>query len=148
MKMCNHVRKDVNGAIKQLLDDDVIECATGPTPWISPVVIVPNKDKSVRVCVDMRKANQAIQRNKHPMPTIEEVITDLDGATVFSTLDLKAGYHQCTRRVQVGHNNVYNPFRIVQTVQKIDVWGKRRIRNFPKCSSANFSWFGRMSQHI
>ena len=28
------------------------------------------------------------------MPTIEEVITDLNGATLFSTLDLKAGYHQ------------------------------------------------------
>ena len=42
----------------------------------------------------MREANAAIQREKHPIPTIEEVILDLNGATVFSTLDLKAGYHQ------------------------------------------------------
>ena len=88
------MRKDVDAAIDQLLNDDIIERATGPTPWISPIVIVPKKSNEIRVCVDMREANQAIQHEKHPMPTIEEVITDLNGATLFSTLDLKAGYHQ------------------------------------------------------
>ncbi len=89
-----HVRKDVDAAIDQLLNDDVIEPTTGPTPWVSPIVIVPKKSGEVRICVDMREANAAIQREKHPIPTIEEVILDLNGATVFSTLDLKAGYHQ------------------------------------------------------
>jgi hypothetical protein len=42
----------------------------------------------------MRKANKAIQRVKHPMPTVEELITDLNGATVFTTLDIALGYHQ------------------------------------------------------
>ncbi|XP_014665850.1 PREDICTED: uncharacterized protein K02A2.6-like [Priapulus caudatus] len=42
----------------------------------------------------MRKANEAIKRTKHVMPTINELITDLNGASVFSVLDLRSAYHQ------------------------------------------------------
>ncbi len=69
---------------------------TGPTPWISPIVTLPKpKDPDeVRVCVDMRQANTAIQRERHLTPTMDDVIHELNGATVFSKLDLPAGYHQ------------------------------------------------------
>ena len=73
---------------------DVIEEVTGPTPWVSPVVVVPKKNKGVRICIDMRKANEAIQRIKHPMPTMDDLIADLNGSTVFSKLDLSNAYHQ------------------------------------------------------
>ena len=46
------------------------------------------------VCVDMRRANEAIIRERHPIPTIEEVLYDLNGATVFSKIHLKWGFHQ------------------------------------------------------
>ena len=42
----------------------------------------------------MRKANKAVRREKHPMPTLDELVTDLNGATVFTNLDLTSGYHQ------------------------------------------------------
>ena len=42
----------------------------------------------------MRRANEAIIRERHPIPTIEEVLYDLNGSTVFSKLDLKWGFHQ------------------------------------------------------
>ena len=42
----------------------------------------------------MRRANSAIERERHPIPTIEEVLHDLNGSTVFSKLDLKWGFHQ------------------------------------------------------
>ena len=51
-------------------------------------------DGDIRVCVDMRRANEAIERERHPIPTIEEVLHDLNGSTVFSKLDLKWGFHQ------------------------------------------------------
>ena len=54
----------------------------------------PKDPESVRICVDMRIANKAIEHERHPMPTEEEIIHDLNGATVFSKLDLNAGYHQ------------------------------------------------------
>ena len=88
-----HIRKDVEKELKRLEDLDIIEKAEGPTPWVSPLVVVPKKS-GIRLCLDMREANKAVKRVKHLMPTIDELITDLNGSTVFSTLDLASGYHQ------------------------------------------------------
>ena len=59
-----------------------------------PLVVVLKKSGKVRLCIDMREANKAIQREKHVMPTIDDLIADLNGAQVFSTLDLAQGCHQ------------------------------------------------------
>lgn len=89
-----HARKDVEAELKRLEDLDVIEPVSGPTPWVSPVVIVPKKSKGVRICIDMREANKAISREKHPMPTVEDLMADLNSSVVFSKLDLSNAYHQ------------------------------------------------------
>lgn len=88
-----HIREKVESELKRLQELDIIEKADGATPWVSPIVIVPKKE-GIRICVDMRAANTAIERERHPMPTIEDLIVDLNGATVFSKLDLNQGYHQ------------------------------------------------------
>ena len=56
--------------------------------------MVPKKTGGVRVCADMREANMAIKREKHPMPTIDDLIFDLNESKVFSKLDLTNAYHQ------------------------------------------------------
>ena len=91
-----HIRKKVEDELLKLENDDIIETVTGPTPWVSPIVTPPKpKDPDkVRICVDMRQANTAIQRERHITPTMDDVIHELNGATVFSKLDLTAGYHQ------------------------------------------------------
>ena len=89
-----HTRKDVEKELERLEKMDIIEKIDGPTPWISPIVVVPKPSGEVRICVDMRQANTAIKRERHPMPTLDELIDDMNGATLFSTLDLTAGYHQ------------------------------------------------------
>ena len=90
-----HLRKKVEDELTKLLKEDIIEEVNGePTPWVSPIVTPPKKDGSIRLCVDMREPNKAIQRERHCMPTTDELIQDLNGATVFSKIDLKAGYHQ------------------------------------------------------
>ena len=59
---------------------DIIEKVVGPTPWVSPIVCVPKKQKDqVRICVDMREPNKAIGRERHPMPTLDDLIADLNG---------------------------------------------------------------------
>ncbi len=57
-----HVREKVKAELEQLENSDIIERVpeSQPTPWVSPVVVVPKKDGGVRLCVDMRQANSAI----------------------------------------------------------------------------------------
>ena len=66
----------------------------GPTPCLSPLVVLNNKTGDIRVCVDMHRANEAVVRERHPIPTIDEILEDMSGAVVFSKLNLKWGYHQ------------------------------------------------------
>jgi hypothetical protein len=58
------------------------------------VVPKPKNPEKVRLCVDMRVASKAIERERHITPTIDNLINDLNGTTVFSKLDLNQGYHQ------------------------------------------------------
>ncbi|KAK3085057.1 hypothetical protein FSP39_023610 [Pinctada imbricata] len=91
-----HLRDKVEHEINELLKIDIIEKVEGEaTPWVSPIVTPPKKDgKEIRLCIDMREANKAVRRERHTMPTIDELILDLNGAKVFSKLDLRSGFHQ------------------------------------------------------
>ena len=89
-----HLRKKVVAELKELEQHGIIEKVDGPTPWISLLVAVPKSNGKVRVCVDMRVANKAISRERHPTPTLEDLVHTLNGATLFSKLDLRPGYHQ------------------------------------------------------
>ena len=82
--------------LKLLQEQDIIERAEGPTPWVSPIVTpLKHKDPTkVRICVDMRRTNEAIQRERHATPTLDDILHDLNSATVFSKLDLNSAYHQ------------------------------------------------------
>ena len=89
------LREKVDKKLDELPKEDIIEeVPSGPTEWVSPLVVVPKPDGDIRICVYMRRANEAIERERHPIPTIEEVLHDLNGSTVFSKLDLKWGFHQ------------------------------------------------------
>ena len=89
-----HTRAKVSEELDRLLKLDIIEPVEGPTPWINPVVVVPKSSGEIRLCLDMRRANEAIIRERFPIPTLDEVVQGMHGAKVFSKLDLKEGYHQ------------------------------------------------------
>ena len=91
-----HKCKSLEACGESLLREDIMEPAVGPTPWVSPVVLVPKPKQpgGIQLCVDMREVNSAISRERHLLPTLDEVIHNLNGATVFSKLDLNQGYHQ------------------------------------------------------
>ncbi len=91
-----HVREKVKAELEQLENSDIIERVpeSQPTPWVSPVVVVPKKDGGVRLCVDMRQANSAINCVRHPIPTVDDIRLELNGAKWFSKLDLSQAYHQ------------------------------------------------------
>ena len=103
-----HTRKDVEKELQRLEDLDVIERIEGPTPWVSPIVVVPTKTGEIRLCVDMREANKAVKTEKRLKPTLDELIPDLNGATVFSTLDLTFGYHQLELEPESRHITTFS----------------------------------------
>ena len=89
-----HSLSEGNRQLDELLKEDIIEeVPSGPTEWVSPLVVVPKPDGDICVCVDMRRAKEAIKRERHPIPTIE-VLHHLNGSTVFNKLDLKWGFRQ------------------------------------------------------
>ena len=91
-----HLREGVEKEIHRMLEADLIEPVTGPTPWISPIVPVPKKNgtNEIRICSDARYANKAIQRQRHIAPTVEDLVVNMNGAKFISKLDLKGGYNQ------------------------------------------------------
>jgi transposase InsO family protein len=62
--------------------------------WCSPIVPVLKKNGNVRICVDFRYLNKAIIREPYQIPSFEELLSKLNGASVFSILDARSGYHQ------------------------------------------------------
>ena len=86
------VRQKMEEEIKHLIDQDIIEKVNEPTRWVSPPVVTPKKDQSqIRLNVDMRVANQEIPRRHIQHPTIDDVVNELSGSTVFSHLDMSKG---------------------------------------------------------
>lgn len=62
-----HQRKSLEACVESLLKEDIIDLTVGPTPWVSPVVLVSKSKKpgDVRLCVDMREDNKAISRERY-----------------------------------------------------------------------------------
>lgn len=87
------LRDKVKKKVEELVSKDSIEPLNGPTPWVSPVVLVSKQNDEIRLFVDMRRANEAIIRKRYPVPTVDEVLQSINQSIVFSKLDLKQGYH-------------------------------------------------------
>ena len=64
------------------------------SPWASPVVLVRKKDGSLHFCIDLHKLNAQMIKDAYSLPRIEESLDCLNGACIFSSLDLKSGYWQ------------------------------------------------------
>jgi hypothetical protein len=77
--------------IYELLEKGYIGPST--SPWVAPVLFVEMKDGTKRMCIDYRALNEVTVKNKYPLPRIEDLFDQLRGASVFSKIDLRSGYH-------------------------------------------------------
>ena len=78
--------------MEELLSKGFIKTST--SPWGAPVLFVKKKDGSLRLCIDYRQLNKVTIRNQYPLPRIDDLFDQLQGAKVFSKIDLRSGYHQ------------------------------------------------------
>ncbi|XP_052728517.1 uncharacterized protein LOC108327384 [Vigna angularis] len=78
--------------IEELMDKRFIRPSV--SPWGAPMLLVKKKDGSSRLCIDYRQLNKLTIKNRYPLPRIDDLLDQLHGASVFSKIDLRSGYHQ------------------------------------------------------
>ena len=88
----NKLKEGVRQEIEKLVDLGIVVPST--SPWASPVVPVPKKDGSVRVCIDYRKLNNVTTADPYYMTTLEEILERVGESRVMSKLDLAKGFYQ------------------------------------------------------
>jgi hypothetical protein len=84
--------KELKKQLQELLDKGFIRPST--PPWGVPMLFVKKKDESMRMCIDYRELNKVTIKNRYPLPRIDDLLDQLQGARVFSKVDLRSGYHQ------------------------------------------------------
>ena len=72
----------------------IVERVSEPTPWCSPMVPVVKPSGKLRICVDLKRLNASVAREKHTLPILDDVLHRLAGSTVFSKLDASSGFWQ------------------------------------------------------
>ncbi|WRX14095.1 Reverse transcriptase domain - like 10 [Theobroma cacao] len=84
--------KELKDQLEDLLDQGFVHPSV--SPWGALVLFVKKKDGSLRLCIDYRQLNKVTVKNKYPLPRIDDLFDQLQGAQCFSKIDLRSGYHQ------------------------------------------------------
>ena len=74
--------------------EGIIEEITEPTDWCAPMVPVVKSNGKVRICVDLRRLNEAVKGERYLLPNMEDVVPELTGEKIFSKLDASSGFWQ------------------------------------------------------
>ncbi|CAB4043625.1 Hypothetical predicted protein, partial [Paramuricea clavata] len=80
--------KKVNDKLQEMRESGIIERADGATTWLSPLIAIPKKPGDVRLVLDMRVPNIALLRRRVQIPTVDEILRQMEGAKFFTEVDL------------------------------------------------------------
>jgi hypothetical protein len=84
--------KEIQRQVQHLIDHGHVRESL--SPCAVPVILVPKRDGSFRMCSDCRPINAITVRYRHPIPRLDDMLDELSGATICSKIDLKSGYSQ------------------------------------------------------
>ena len=105
--------KELKEQLKDLLAKGFIRPSV--LPWGAPVLFVSKKDGSLRMCIDYRQLNKVTIKNKCPLPRIGDLFDQLQGATCFSKIDLRSGYHQLRVREWIFQRQLSGPVMVIMS---------------------------------
>ena len=88
------LRSKVKAELKRMEELGVISKITKPTSWCAGIVVVLKSNGHVRICVDLTKLNESVCREKYQLPSVEESLSKLSRAHVFTKLDANSGFWQ------------------------------------------------------
>ncbi|KAJ9560610.1 LOW QUALITY PROTEIN: hypothetical protein OSB04_005770, partial [Centaurea solstitialis] len=97
--------QELSKQLEELLDKGFIRPST--SPWGAPILFVKKKDGSMWMCIDYRELNKLTVKNRYPLPRIDDLFDQLQGAAWFSKIDLRSGYHQLKVREEDAHKTAF-----------------------------------------
>ncbi|XP_055633393.1 uncharacterized protein K02A2.6-like [Toxorhynchites rutilus septentrionalis] len=84
----------VNHKLSEWMERDIIEEKKGPVTWVSPLVVVGKANGEPRICLDLRRVNEAVLRERHPMSLIDDFLARIGSSMIRSKLDVKDSFLQ------------------------------------------------------
>ena len=99
------LKDEIERQVQDMLNHGLIQRSA--SAFSSPVLLVKKKDGTYRFCVDFRHLNAFTQKSKFPVPIFDQLMDELHGARWFSTLDLRAGFHQILLKAGEEHKTAF-----------------------------------------
>ncbi|GBG70615.1 hypothetical protein CBR_g6741 [Chara braunii] len=96
---------EIRRQLKELTEKGWIRPST--SPFGSPVLFVPKKGGTLRMCIDYRGLNAITVKNTEPLPRIDDLFDRVQGCKYYTKIDLKSGYHQIAIRLEDQHKTAF-----------------------------------------
>ena len=132
------IREETRRQIKQMLRDDIIEPST--SPWHAPVILVKKPNGTYRFATDFRKLNEVTETMVFPLPRIDDLMDSIgeSKATVFSSLDLRSGFHQLKLDPETAHKTGFITPEAIYQYKRLPFGMKNSTASFQMVMSQVF----------